>query len=31
MTAHRYTPDRPVTYPFKDYGSLPAPQKETPR
>ena len=22
MTAHRYTPDRPVTYPFKDWSSL---------
>ena len=22
MTAHRYTPDRPVTYPFKDWKSL---------
>jgi hypothetical protein len=22
MTLHSYTPDRPVTYPFKDYRSL---------
>ena len=22
MTLHKYTPDRPVTYPFKDWSSL---------
>lgn len=31
MTAHRYTPDHPVTYPFKDYGSLLKTDKETRR
>jgi hypothetical protein len=24
MTLHRYKPDKPVTYPFQDYGSLAA-------
>jgi transglutaminase-like putative cysteine protease len=31
MTAQRFTPDRPVTYPFKDYSSLSAHNKETQR
>jgi hypothetical protein len=25
MTVHKFTPDRPVTYPFKDIKSLQAP------
>jgi hypothetical protein len=23
MTAHKYTPDKPVTYPFKEWKTLP--------